>query len=172
MFLNAFATYWLIINFFIPSTRRKLYCSLQKYIYVKLTTFPHGTEGYAGFQGTGSTVILQVKALMWWHHHSSVITVLYLSRIQHRYHDNRKRTVHGLIDTIPRHAVFSSTFPQRGTAWSVQFLELSSQLLSASYGGKKSSSAQHALWSEFCVSNCYGGKPSISLSWLATAIDK
>lgn len=30
---------------------------------------------------------------MWWHHHSSVITVLYLSDIQHRYHDNRKRTV-------------------------------------------------------------------------------
>lgn len=34
---------------------------------------------------------------MWWHHHSSVITVLYLSDIQHRYHDNRKRTVQSHI---------------------------------------------------------------------------
>lgn len=41
--------------------------------------------------------VRQFLALMWWHHHSSVITVLYLSRIQHRYHDNRKRTVHTLI---------------------------------------------------------------------------
>lgn len=41
--------------------------------------------------------VRQFLALMWWHHHSSVITVLYLSRIQHRYHDNRKRTVHSLI---------------------------------------------------------------------------
>lgn len=33
----------------------------------------------------------------WWHYHSSVITVLYLSDIQHRYHDNRKRTVQSHI---------------------------------------------------------------------------
>lgn len=41
---------------------------------------------------------------MWWHHHSSVITVLYLSDIQHRYHDNRKRTVQSHIYlNIPLH---------------------------------------------------------------------
>lgn len=37
----------------------------------------------------------------WWHHHSSVITVLYLSDIQHRYHDNRKRTVQSQIYLHP-----------------------------------------------------------------------
>ena len=44
-------------------------------------------------QGCASPAAAPAPFSTWWHHHSSVITVLYLSDIQHRYHDNRKRTV-------------------------------------------------------------------------------
>lgn len=47
----------------------------------------------AMFQRYNAPCAVLAPYSMWWHHHSSVITVLYLPDIQHRYHDNRKRTV-------------------------------------------------------------------------------